>query len=126
MNGVMNEQEFIAALQSVGKDVESARSAILMAGAMVIMTSWKDHIGPEFHNFLTGTYKRSVQVEYNKSEKAAYIGTDIINPPYPWFLEVGTSRMAARPAMTPAVETSKEDVFKAIEDALKMVIIGGI
>ena len=35
------------------------------------------------------------------------IGTDLTDPPYPYFLEFGTSRMSAHPSARPAYEETK-------------------
>ena len=36
-----------------------------------------------------------------QSEVTVVVGTSLVDPPYPYFLEYGTSRMAARPSARP-------------------------
>jgi HK97 gp10 family phage protein len=95
----------------------------LTAGALKINNAWTDRISPENNNFRTGTYKRSVHTEYNPGNRTAMIGTDISSPPYPLFLETGTSRgMTARPAMEPAFNESVDAAKKEIEDVLRLFL----
>jgi hypothetical protein len=63
-----------------------------------------------------------VQQQYQAKDGVLLIGTDIIDPPYPWWLEIGTSKMAARPALTPAFEESEDDIIEAEWDALKLLL----
>lgn len=69
----------------------------------------------------TGSYRRSI---HTVIEDASWdycrvvVGTDIIDPPYPWFLEVGTSRMSARPSARPAFDSTKNLVER---DAIRFV-----
>jgi HK97 gp10 family phage protein len=96
------------------------RKKALLAGGQVFATAWKGNINKEHHNFLTGTYRRSIQYTYDKF--IVLIGTNIIKPPYPWWLETGTSKMAARPAMMPAFESSKDDIVKAIIKVIRILV----
>jgi hypothetical protein len=61
-----------------------------------------------------GTLMRSIthDVEVHFGATFGRVGSIIKNPPYPLFLETGTSKMAARPWLAPAVEQSKKH-FKA-------------
>jgi hypothetical protein len=57
--------------------------------------------------------------------KSALIGTDLTNPPYPFFLEYGTSRMPAYPAARPAWDEMGEPAQKAIADYVGQLIAQG-
>jgi HK97 gp10 family phage protein len=48
------------------------------------------------------------------SKTRGYVGTNVEYGPY---LEFGTSRMAARPWLTPALEKHKEEIKRLIKDA---------
>lgn len=55
----------------------------------------------------------------------AIIGTDIVNPPYPFFLEYGTSRMPAYPSARPAYDEMGDTAIRTTADILAQLIIGG-
>jgi len=40
------------------------------------------------------------------------VGTDLTDPPYPYFLEFGTSRMPAYPSARPAFEETKDQMVQ--------------
>lgn len=94
----------------------------LTAGALKINTAWSNRIKPIYGNFKTGNYERSVHTEYNPGNRTAMIGTDISSPPYPLFLETGTRKMTARPAMGPAFNESVDAAKKEIEDVLRLFL----
>ncbi len=48
-----------------------------------------------------------------------FIGTNLTDPPYPFFLEFGTSRMSARPAGRPAFEEKKVAAIAAAASVLR-------
>lgn len=56
----------------------------------------------------TGRLRNSIT--HDKSERAAYIGTNVEYGPY---VELGTSKMKAQPYLKPAVE-NHQDEYKAI------------
>jgi HK97 gp10 family phage protein len=115
--------ELIRKLKSMDKDIQTkTRKAALLAGGSVLVDAWKAHISTEYHNLKTGTYRRSVQQQYQAKGGVLLVGTDVTDPPYPWWLEIGTSKMAARPALTPAFEESEDDIIEAEWDALKLLL----
>jgi HK97 gp10 family phage protein len=123
----MSEVEGIAELKRkllalAGEEQEKVKRTALLEGGNVLRNAWMDHISPAYHNFLTGNYKRSIQAFYEPSDQAVYVGTDITEPPYPYWLEVGTSKMSARPALVPAFEGSKDKIFEEIVKALNILI----
>lgn len=60
----------------------------------------------------TGGYIDSIQTvpfEQETDRASAVTGTSLVDPPYPRFLEFGTSRMPAHPIARPAYEIAKDD-----------------
>jgi hypothetical protein len=117
----------------------------VIAGALPIQNRWKEHCAVE-----TGTYRRSVHIggvtrpepggnsdhvkqrrelpkpEEKPTEVVVTIGTDIIDPPYPWFLEHGTAHMGAHPAAQPAMDEAKEHAKAEMEAVLKLALAGAV
>ncbi|MDP9326501.1 MAG: hypothetical protein M3O87_08220 [Candidatus Dormibacteraeota bacterium] len=105
-------------------------------GALPIANAWKEKAAWE-----TGTYRRSIHIggvtqpeggsdrdvqrepvpqpEMSTEQVMVYIGTDIVDPPYPWFLEEGTATMDARPAAQPAFDENKEKAEQEIAAVLR-------
>lgn len=55
----------------------------------------------------------------------AEVGTDLTDPPYPFFLEYGTSRMPAYPAARPAWDEMGETALQATADYVGQLIATG-
>jgi hypothetical protein len=55
----------------------------------------------------------------------ALIGTDLTDPPYPYFLEYGTSRMPAYPAARPAFDETRDVALSTVADQLGQAIARG-
>jgi HK97 gp10 family phage protein len=63
----------------------------------------------------SGQYSRSIHIEVEAvgADKAVVrVGTNLTDPPYPWFLEFGTSRMPPHPIARPAFEKSKGEAAR--------------
>lgn len=72
--------------------------------------------------FEPGAGKVSYEVGYVNWPKSDSHGTDI--PFYPWYLNYGTSKMAARPFHTAAVEAVRPIFNRKIEEAFVAVLQG--
>jgi HK97 gp10 family phage protein len=97
--------------------------AAVKSGAELILNRWKELIRDRA--FRTGTYRRSTHIETitsTKDKAEVAIGTDITDPPYPVYLEMGTSTMEARPTARPAWDEKIEAAKREIMDALKDLI----
>lgn len=105
------------ALEEISEELAGQHLAdAAMAGAMIIQNEWV-RIAP----FKTHTYQRSIHCEVlhqSKDRAEVAIGTDIDDPPYPYFLEFGTSRMSPHPSARPAFDAKKEEAAREIEEAL--------
>lgn len=55
----------------------------------------------------------------------AYVGTNLTDPPYPFFLEYGTSRMPAYPAARPAFDESMAQAHKTAQDVISQLVTKG-
>lgn len=55
----------------------------------------------------------------------ADIGTSLVDPPYPYFLEYGTSRMEPRPAARPAFWAGEHEATKAGTVVLQQMFLMG-
>lgn len=69
----------------------------------------------------TGALRRSItfEVEEDGGSVKGVVGSTITNPPYPAYLEYGTSKMKPRPWMTPALESSMDYIKARYEKAMK-------
>ena len=70
----------------------------------------------------TGGLVGSLIPEIQLDQQAVKMGSIIIGPPYPEFLEKGTRKMEPRTWLEPAIETTKDD----IEQGVMGKIIAGI
>lgn len=68
-----------------------------------------------------GDLRRSItfEVEERSDSVKGKVGSVINNPPYPVYLEYGTSRMQPRPWLRPSIEKSEDYIRKRYEQALK-------
>lgn len=115
----------IADVNGMIRDVSdySARAA-LSAAALVVASEWRQAIY-SYPLVDTGTYGRSIGFDIEKRDGEhviAVVGTDIVEPPYPFFLEYGTSKMEAKVHARPAVERSEPAAMKQLEMVLSAMI----
>ena len=113
--------------------VEAMVNTAMLAGALLIANEWKRRVP-----YRTGTYRRSVHIAGHtgmtpgfkgtaipepSSKLIVEIGTNITDPPYPVYLEYGTSRMKARPSAGPALDSTVNDALKEIGEAFKVLLV---
>lgn len=119
-NGLHGVVEFEGKLGTIMEAFAAALPVAALAGAQPILNEWKNRVPIK-----TGSYKRSIAARITARNPFAVeveIGTDIVNPPYPFFLEYGTSRNKARPSMTPAFEAKKAKAITEAELVYAMVV----
>lgn len=81
---------------------------------------WKGLVGlPELNR------KLDALGALGKQGAIAYIGTNLTDPPYPYFLEYGTSRMPAYPAARPAVDEKKSEASRVASDIIGQMLTAG-
>jgi len=64
----------------------------------------------------TGTLARSIVIDVDKDKMTASVGSNVKYAP---FLELGTSRMAARPFLKRALEVKRTQIVKIIQARLR-------
>jgi HK97 gp10 family phage protein len=114
---------FRSKMSELNEAVQLARKVAAMAGGKVIENAWKQRIRKDA--FKTGTYLRSVTTEITEEsthQTHAIVGTDLVDPPYPFFLEYGTVRMAPRPTMTPAFAESKDKAVAEVHAVFRTAL----
>jgi HK97 gp10 family phage protein len=101
------------------------------AAGIVVQTEWKSLFRSQsdasypgsLPRRQTGQYAQSIHVEiveHDRTHAWVAIGPSIIDPPYPLFLEYGTSKMPAHPIARPAWDRSKARALKEMADVLKL------
>lgn len=107
-------------LKRLGDRIDDAIDNGLDAGAQIVVNDAKENAP-----YQTGTFRRSIH--HKRIVREAYrrytqIGSDITNPPYPYFLEYGTSYMAARPTLRPALYNNQDGARQEIVSAVKQTL----
>jgi len=59
---------------------------------------------------------------FGKVRQTAIVGTDLMEPPYPYFLEYGTSRMPAYATARPAFDERRGEAVKVAGDVIGRLI----
>jgi HK97 gp10 family phage protein len=100
--------------------------AALTAGALPIQNAWKQDVAQGPNRAIdTGTYLRSINHELVDDEegyRSVVIGTNIVDPPYPYFVEYGTRYMAARPAMRTAFDQHKDEAVAEVTGVINELL----
>lgn len=113
---VAGAAQFRTSLRRVEGALPAHMLSALTAGALVAENRWK-----ELAPVKTGTYRRSIHTVGKILGHAVevIVGTNLTEPPYPLFLEYGTSRMAARPSARPAFDQTLPQVLATAKAALE-------
>lgn len=90
----------------------------LRAGALVVLNSAKERVPVR-----TGTLRRSLAIEDGPGPLEVSIGSDVEYAPY---VEFGTSKMAARPYLRPALDENIGEVQTVIGEALWELLQGAL
>lgn len=112
---VIDHRELDAAIAYLKREAPGALEKGLFAGGLVLETKWKQLVPVR-----TGNYRRSIHTQVTAPGEIT-VGTDITDPPYPYFLEMGTSRMAARPSARPAFDMASGSAQQAALQALSII-----
>lgn len=105
-------------INKVLNEERKAKERILTAIGMKAVSIWQ-RIITQKKVVDTGRYLNSASYKIVPSENRVDVGSPINNPPYPIYLEVGTSKMKARPTLKPAIMDYSEVYKKLAEQILK-------
>jgi HK97 gp10 family phage protein len=95
---------------------KNAKERALFRIGESVVTKWRGIID-EKHIIDTGRFKGST--DHYEEEDATIIGSKLKDPPYSIYLELGTSKMAARPSLKPAILDNKAQIKQIIEEEYK-------
>lgn len=130
-------REVRAKVRSLGREVGRAMATAAEAAALPLERRWKENVatyyarsgemGPGGKRGLveTGTYLRSIHHEVESSGPGGavvLVGTDIVDPPYPFYLEFGTSRMRPKPTARPALDESGEEMRREFSESFRSLM----
>ena len=113
-------------LQTRRAKVKSATKRGITKACIIVESYAKENMSPESPSIpgeppavVSGLLRASIShhVEDEEQEVAGYVGTRAVKYARP--LEFGTSRMAARPFMFPALENNRGKVVEAIKEELE-------
>lgn len=98
---------------------------VVMAGAERIRRRWEANVPVRRGHYKSSLYAKPVQVRGHRA--VVVVGTDIgaaggpkgDEGPYPYFLEYGTSKMAAQPSMRPAIDAELGGAAREAEAVLQ-------
>lgn len=99
---------------------EKAKEKALTAIGLKAVGDWQKEIRNQ-GLVDTARFVNSPRKEVDVSKSHVIVGTDISDPPYPVFLELGTSRMSAKPTLRPSIENNLGSYKGLVEDAYKNV-----
>lgn len=112
-------------LEAKQAQVKRATKRGITKACLIVEAYAKENMTPESPSspgeppaVVTGTLRASIthRVEDEDSEAVGYVGTNV---QYAQPLEFGTSKMAARPFLFPALEKNREKVVAAIKEELE-------
>lgn len=114
--------------------VDDAMAVSLEAAALPLENTWKHKVssfytdagftGPDGKRGLveTGTFLRSIHHEPGKGRTEVLVGTDITDPPYPYWLEFGNSRMEPKPTARPALDESAPQMRREFSGSMRQLL----
>lgn len=122
--GVSGMDDLMRKLEAKAAAYKRAEKRGITKACLIVETYAKENMTPESPSapgeppaVVTGTLRASIthRVEEEGAETVGYVGTNV---EYAKPLEFGTSRMAARPFLYPALAANRENIVNAIKDEL--------
>ncbi|HYI67134.1 MAG TPA: HK97-gp10 family putative phage morphogenesis protein [Candidatus Limnocylindrales bacterium] len=111
-------------MRALGDRTGPAMATALEAAALPLENGWKENVRA-YPLVLTGSYMRSIHHETGPAEAGravVLVGTDIVDPPYPKFLEFGTSRMSPKPTARPALDERGDEMRREFGSSMKQLL----
>lgn len=106
----------------ISANLEGRASEVVRKTAFDIESNWVANIGAA-GLVDTGAYLLSVFAEEASGPTHWEVGTNLTDPPYPWFLEYGTARgIPAHGVMTKAVEVVRPAFHEAMRQLIEMSV----
>lgn len=111
---LLNLKEVVESIETRFTDKTKLSEALHYCGELVVNYAKQNHT---FQN-VTSNLEHSIHEEL-------HLINDILEEwiiagmPYAGFVELGTSKMAARPYLLPALEANKDTIIRIIQEALK-------
>lgn len=115
----------MAKIEAEGQAVKAAERRGITKACLIVQAYAQEHMTPESPSapgeppaVVTGTLKASIahRVEDEDGQTVGIVGTGV---EYARPLEFGTSRMAARPFLYPALAASRNEIVDAIREETK-------
>lgn len=106
-------QELLSRLGRIGAEAEQVKKDALQAGAEVVQQAASEKAPKR-----TGALAENIVISDITEDGTVDIGPDR-DRFYGFFLEFGTSKMAARPFLQPAFEENKEQVQQKMADVIR-------
>lgn len=96
---------------------EAEEQALLAIGGFVEgAAKYLCPVGEYDNGRVGGNLRSSINHKVNKNDKSVVIGTNVEYAP---FVEKGTSKMAAQPYLTPAIENNTAQIKQIVETHLR-------
>lgn len=124
------KKNFNSVTSSLEKNVTTACIHLQSKEKVAISTTLFDNVASGGQKALvdTGRFLNSIDFDVKVRGIKVYgrVGSTISNPPYPEYLEFGTSRMSPKPTMGPTFRTEKENLKNIIKRGVKSGIKEGL
>lgn len=93
-----------AMLDKITAEMQPKASAIVERRGFAVVADWAGSVPVD-----TGAYRNSITAESHMEGNMTFVAQDGVE--YGVFVELGTSRMAARPALVPALEKNRQPFY---------------
>lgn len=117
VKGVSGVKETVARIKAMQDDIPKILATSVLSGAMLVNNSAKEVVPVR-----TGNLMRSIHPELTNSTRTfvtVAVGTDVEYAPY---VELGTSKQAARPYLRPSLDKNQDKVREEIRRDFRILL----